>query len=72
MLNFDFFDKFKDNIVNDIFEPFVSGNTSRDASSHNCGLGLSISKKIIEKHGGKLSLIQDYEHYSKAFIIDFE
>lgn len=64
--------KIPDNIVNDIFEPFVSGNTSRDASSHNCGLGLSISKKIIEKHGGKLSLIQDYEDYSKAFIIDFE
>ncbi len=64
--------KISDEISNEIFEPFVSGDMSRNASDHNCGLGLSISKKIIEKHGGNLRLEQDYEHYTKAFIIEFQ
>lgn len=64
--------KIPDNIIDDIFEPFVSGNKSRNATDHNCGLGLSISKKIIEKHGGQLHLAQDYEGFSKAFIIEFD
>ncbi|MCR5416619.1 MAG: HAMP domain-containing histidine kinase [Pseudobutyrivibrio sp.] len=65
-------ERIPENIISDIFEPFVSGNTSRNSSNHNCGLGLSISKKIIEKHGGKLDLVQEYGHYTKAFIIDLQ
>lgn len=40
-----------------LFEPFILGDQSRTSQSGN-GLGLSISKKIIEKHGGNLTLIQ--------------
>jgi len=64
--------KIPEEIASEIFEPFVSGDTSRNTSNHNCGLGLSISQKIIEKHGGTLRLEQDYEHYTKAFIIEFQ
>lgn len=51
-----------------IFEPFVMGNKSR-TSNHGSGLGLSISKKIIEKHQGKLSLMEKADGW-KSFVIE--
>ena len=39
-----------------IFEPFVTGNEARTSGSGS-GLGMAISKKIIEAHGGELSLL---------------
>ena len=56
-----------------LFIPFVSGDSSR-RSSNGSGLGLSLAKKIIEKHGGDLSFTQDEyavpAGYVKAFIVD--
>lgn len=51
-----------------IFEPFIREKPTIEKQGHS-GLGLSISKKIIEKHGGELLLEQHFENYTKAFII---
>lgn len=52
-----------------IFEPFTRGDKAR-SSKGGSGLGLGISKKIVEMHGGKLFLNQNFgEGYTKAFQI---
>ncbi len=52
-----------------IFEPFARGDKAR-SSIGGSGLGLGISRKIVEMHGGKLLLIQSFgEGYTKAFQI---
>jgi len=50
-----------------LFDPFVQGDKSRTSASGS-GLGLSITKKIVEMHGGKIKLIQykNNEKYGKT------
>lgn len=55
-------------ISESIFSPFVMGDTSRN-SRDGSGLGLSISKKIIERHKGSIQISRDIPNYTKAFII---
>nr|WP_315024952.1 HAMP domain-containing sensor histidine kinase [uncultured Aminipila sp.] len=56
-------------IAKTIFEPFVVGDDSRN-SRQGSGLGLSISKKIIEGHGGSIALETTEENgYNTAFRI---
>lgn len=52
-----------------IFDMFVVGDESRN-TKNGSGLGLSISKKIIERHGGKLSYINDWKDGFKCFEIE--
>lgn len=54
-----------------IFEPFISGNESRNSSGGN-GLGLAISKRIVEKHGGRLYVNNNISGYVKGFVIELE
>ena len=42
-----------ENIMDKIFEPFVSGKPK------GTGLGLPISKKIVEAHAGKLEYVKN-------------
>lgn len=52
-----------------IFEPFARGDKSRNTNAGS-GLGLSIAHKIIEMHGWKMTLRNDYPGYTKAFVIE--
>lgn len=52
-----------------IFDAFVVGEASRN-TKNGSGLGLSISKKIIERHNGSLYYIDDWREGFKCFKID--
>ncbi|MDK7355580.1 HAMP domain-containing sensor histidine kinase [Peptoniphilus harei] len=63
--------KINEKLAKNIFEPFVTNDTSRNTSNKNRGLGLSIAKKIVEKHNGQIFLNQNNtELYNKSFIIE--
>lgn len=55
-------------IEESIFEPFAKADKSR-SNSTGSGLGLSIVKKIVDKHGYKISINHDVKPYTKAFEI---
>lgn len=50
-----------DENINKIFDPLFTTNKSRKIS----GLGLSISKEIIEMHGGKIYAVSEYKDKNK-------
>jgi signal transduction histidine kinase len=51
-----------------IFEPFYRVDPSRSRKTGGFGLGLSISKKIVDAHGGKISVESKLNAGSKVFI----
>lgn len=62
-------EKIEEALVEHLFDPFVMGDESRNSRSGS-GLGLSVSKKVIDMHGGRLWLEQPTEsEYTKAFCV---
>ncbi|MEW9096866.1 MAG: HAMP domain-containing sensor histidine kinase [Clostridiaceae bacterium] len=53
----------------DIFNPFVRVDTSRNSRSGGTGLGLTITKTIVEKHGGRVYLESDIDKGCKFTIV---
>jgi two-component system phosphate regulon sensor histidine kinase PhoR len=39
-----------------IFDPFFRGRTARQDQIHGSGLGLSLAKRIVEAHRGKIAV----------------
>lgn len=52
----------------DIFEPFVTENKARSTGG-GTGLGLALTKRIIDRYGGSIALVRDVPGYTKAFKI---
>jgi signal transduction histidine kinase len=48
------------NDLNNIFKPFYRGNNAKERQIQGNGLGLSITKHIIESHGGTISVKSSY------------
>lgn len=46
-------------LAQDIFNPFVRADDSRNAETGGSGLGLSIARKIAAAHGGDLALLEN-------------
>lgn len=65
--------KIPNNIAEDIFNPFVTSDSSRNMSNKNRGLGLTIAKKIIMLHGGRIYLSNEkFKNYTKYFTIELQ
>jgi len=47
------------NTLENIFEPYYKGDKSRNSSIEGWGLGLSIVKEIIDKHGAAISVTSE-------------
>ena len=54
-------DKIPEYKLDKIFEKFYRGDDSRTSSTGGAGLGLAITKEIIELHGGKITIKNDDE-----------
>ncbi|MCB2300817.1 sensor histidine kinase [Clostridium tagluense] len=61
-------DKIPKEIQTTIFDPFICGDKSRNTEGGS-GLGLAITKKIVKKHNGKISIVENINGYTKAFVI---
>lgn len=61
--------KIEEGLQQELFEAFAVGDLSRN-TKNGSGLGLSISKKIIERHNGKISYVNEWKNGFKGFVIE--
>jgi signal transduction histidine kinase len=54
-------------VGNRVFEPFVVGEESR--SRQGSGLGLSVARRIVELHGGTLTLLRESKLKAAFYIV---
>ena len=52
----------------DIFKPFITENTARTVGQ-GTGLGLAVTKRVIERHSGKIYVETAVSDYTKMFVI---
>ncbi|MDP4093928.1 MAG: HAMP domain-containing sensor histidine kinase [Bacillota bacterium] len=52
---------FAEKDLNNLFRKFYKGDTSRSAGKGHCGLGLYITKTLVEKSGGKIKASNNKE-----------
>lgn len=57
-----------ESLKNSLFDPFTTADYSRNHSKGS-GLGLSITKKIVERHGGTIRLLPSEKHWHTRFEI---
>ena len=63
-----FVDKIPEYKLNKIFEKFYRGDDSRASSTGGAGLGLAITKEIVELHKGTIKVNNDDEYIE--FVIE--
>jgi two-component system phosphate regulon sensor histidine kinase PhoR len=51
--------------IGDIFEPFSREGFSRNRETSGLGLGLAITKRIVELHNGKITVMSRKNHYTR-------
>lgn len=57
--------------IRDIFAPFVQGSASIHQHFGGLGLGLSICKKLMEAHGGSISVHSAGLNLGSSFTLQF-
>ncbi len=63
--------KIRGDLKENLFDAFAIGDASRN-SKNGSGLGLSISKKVVERHNGKIYYSDTWKEGYKAFIIELK
>ena len=63
--------KISEDLKEILFDTFAVGDSSRN-TKNGSGLGLAVSKKIIERHAGKIYYVDTWKEGYKAFLIEMQ
>ncbi|MBY5034751.1 HAMP domain-containing histidine kinase [Streptococcus gallolyticus] len=57
-------------LIDTIFQPFITGDTARSSDKSGTGLGLAIVQRFVTMHGGSIHLeVKNVQPYKKIFIL---